>query len=243
MAKRPSKTDVERTEPQIIELPLVALRETVIFPEMIVPLQVGRDKSVAALNAAVEAGSAIALVTQRQADLEDINDPAELYAVGTLAKIAQVVQLQDGTVRAIVQGQTRIRVHSFAQTEPHLRARVEELHDTAPPNVEIQALMRSVQAQVEQYVQAGAPVPPEAAVAAKNITEPGLLADMTAYSPDMTTEQRQELLETVDIVERLKLVSTFLARQIEILELKGKISPRSSPRWTRPSGNTSFASS
>ena len=223
MAKRPSKTDVERTEPQIIELPLVALRETVIFPEMIVPLQVGRDKSVAALNAAVEAGSAIALVTQRQADLEDINDPAELYAVGTLAKIAQVVQLQDGTVRAIVQGQTRIRVHSFAQTEPHLRARVEELHDTAPPNVEIQALMRSVQAQVEQYVQAGAPVPPEAAVAAKNITEPGLLADMTAYSPDMTTEQRQELLETVDIVERLKLVSTFLARQIEILELKGKI--------------------
>ena len=83
--------------------------------------------------------------------------------------------------------------------------------------------MRSVQAQVEQYVQAGAPVPPEAAVAAKNITEPGLLADMTAYSPDMTTEQRQELLETVDITERLKLVSAFLARQIEILELKGKI--------------------
>ncbi len=223
MAKRPSKPDVERNEPKTIELPLVALRETVIFPEMIVPLQVGRDKSVAALNAAVEAGSPIALVTQRTADQEDIGDPAELYAVGTLAKIAQVVQLQDGTVRAIVQGQTRIRVHGFAQTEPHLRAIVEELHDTTPPDVEIQALMRSVQAQVEQYVQAGAPVPPEAAVAAKNITEPGLLADMTAYSPDMTTEQRQELLETVDIVERLKLVSTFLARQIEILELKGKI--------------------
>jgi len=223
MAKRPSKPDAERNEPSIIELPLVALRETVIFPEMIVPLQVGRDKSVAALNAAVEAGSPIALVTQRTADQEDINDPSELYAVGTLAKIAQVVQLQDGTVRAIVQGQTRIRVVGFAQTEPHLRATVEELHDTTPPNVEIQALMRSVQAQVEQYVQAGAPVPPEAAVAAKNISEPGLLADMTAYSPDMTTEQRQELLETVDIVERLKLVSGFLARQIEILELKGKI--------------------
>ncbi|MBI3745781.1 MAG: LON peptidase substrate-binding domain-containing protein, partial [Chloroflexi bacterium] len=223
MAKRPSKPDAERNQPSIIELPLVALRETVIFPEMIVPLQVGRDKSVAALNAAVEAGSPIALVTQRTADQEDINDPSELYTVGTLAKIAQVVQLQDGTVRAIVQGQTRIRVVGFAQTEPHLRATVEELHDTTPPNVEIQALMRSVQAQVEQYVQAGAPVPPEAAVAAKNISEPGLLADMTAYSPDMTTEQRQELLETVDIVERLKLVSGFLARQIEILELKGKI--------------------
>ena len=223
MAKRPSNRDAERTQPKIQELPLVALRETVIFPEMIVPLQVGREKSVAALNAAVDAGSHIALVTQRQADQEDITDPSQLYEVGTLAKIAQVVQLQDGTVRAIVQGQTRIRLHGFSQTEPHLRARIEELRDATPPNVEIQALMRSVQAQVEQYVQAGAPVPPEAAVAAKNITEPGLLADMTAYSPDMTTEQRQELLETIDIVARLKLVSTFLARQIEILELKGKI--------------------
>ncbi|TAK01353.1 MAG: endopeptidase La, partial [Chloroflexota bacterium] len=223
MAKRPSNRDAERTEDKIRELPLVALRETVIFPEMIVPLQVGREKSVAALNAAVEAGSAIALVTQRQADQEEISSPSELYEVGTLAKIAQVVQLQDGTVRAIVQGQTRIRVHGFSQTSPFLRARIEELVETTPTDVELQALMRSVQAQVEQYVQAGAPVPPEAAVAAKNITEPGLLADMTAYSPDMTTEQRQELLETVDIVERLKLVSSFLARQIEILELKGKI--------------------
>ncbi len=223
MAKRPSTRKTEPTEPAMQDLPLVALRETVIFPEMIVPLQVGRDKSVAALNAAVEASSAIVLVTQRQADQEDVSEASELYEVGTLAKIAQVVQLQDGTVRAIVQGQTRVRLHGFSQSDPYLRGSIEELHDTTPANVEIQALMRSVQAQVEQYVQSGAPVPPEAAVAAKNITEPGLLADMTAYSPDMSTEQRQELLETVDIVARLKLVSTFLAHQIEILELKGKI--------------------
>ena len=84
-------------------------------------------------------------------------------------------------------------------------------------------MVRTVQGQIEQYVQSGAPVPPEAAVAARNITEPGLLADMVAYSPDMSTEQRQELLETIDVHERLKLVSSFLGRQIEILELKGKI--------------------
>ncbi len=102
-------------------------------------------------------------------------------------------------------------------------ARVEVLPDDSPQGVEVQALVRSVQAQIEQYVQSGAPVPPEAAVAARNITEPGLLADMVAYSPDMSTEQRQEMLETVDVIERLKLVSAFLARQIEILELKGKI--------------------
>ncbi len=205
------------------ELPLVALRETVIFPEMIVPLQVGRDKSVNALNKAVADGSPIALVTQRVADTEDISDPSELYPVGTLAKIAQVVQLQDGTVRAIVQGQQRLRLLEFISADPFILARVEPVEETAPAGLEAQALVRSVQAQIEQYVQAGAPVPPEAAVAARNISEPGLLADMVAYSPDMSTEQRQELLETIDVHERLKLVSTFLGRQIEILELKGKI--------------------
>lgn len=204
-------------------IPLVALRETVIFPEMIVPLQVGREKSVNALNAAVAGDSMIALVTQRQADKEEISDPAELYGVGTLARIAQVVQLQDGTVRAIVQGQQRLRVLGFEQSNPFLLARVATLGTQSSADVEVQALMRTVQAQIEQYVANGAPVPPEAAVAARNITEPGLLADMVAYSPDMTTEQRQELLETIDVADRLKLVGNFLARQIEILELKGKI--------------------
>jgi ATP-dependent Lon protease len=208
---------------QIRQLPLVCLRETVIFPEMIVPLQVGRDKSVQALNRAVADDSPIALVTQREADREEIAHPSELYEVGTLAKIAQVAQLQDGTVRAIVQGQQRLKLHGFVQTEPYIIATVEVLGDETATDLEMQALVRSVQAQIEQYVQSGAPVPPEAAVAARNITEPGLLADMVAYSPDMSTEQRQELLETIDVGERLKLVSGFLARQIEILELKGRI--------------------
>ncbi|MDQ3870608.1 MAG: endopeptidase La [Chloroflexota bacterium] len=209
--------------PPVRELPLVALRETVIFPEMIVPLQVGRDKSVQALNRAVAENSPIALVTQRQAEKEEISEPGELYGVGTLAKIAQVVQLQDGTVRAIVQGQQRLRLLGFVQSEPFIAARIQAVEDPEPTGVEVQALMRTVQGQIEQYVQSGAPVPPEAAVAARNITEPGLLADMVAYSPDMSTEQRQELLETIDVVDRLKLVSSFLGRQIEILELKGKI--------------------
>jgi ATP-dependent Lon protease len=221
--KRLPGEELHVPEPGIRELPLVALRETVIFPEMIVPLQVGREKSVAALNAAVAADGPIALVTQRQAEREEITDPSELYAVGTLAKIAQVVQLQDGTVRAIVQGQSRLRVVGFAQTEPYIVIRVEELPDVTPEGIEVQALMRSVQSQIEQYVANGAPVPPEAAVAARNISEPGLLADMVAYSPDLSTEQRMELLEKTDVVERLKIVSSFLARQIEILELKGKI--------------------
>src|SRR5450759_1764024 len=148
MTDRPSEQDEEQQVhvPGIRELPLVALRETVIFPEMIVPLQVGREKSVAALNAAVEAGGPIALVTQRQAEREEIDDPKELFEVGTLAKIAQVVQLQDGTVRAIVQGQTRLRVIGFAQTSPYIIIRAEEIEDVTPDGIEVQALMRTVQA-------------------------------------------------------------------------------------------------
>ena len=209
--------------PGVRELPLVALRETVIFPEMIVPLQVGREKSVAALNAATAVSGPIALVTQREAEREEIENQSELYEMGTLGKIAQVVQLQDGTVRAIVQGQSRLRVLGIVQTSPYIIVKVEEVPDVTPEGIEVQALMRSVQAQIEQYVASGAPVPPEAAVAARNITEPGLLADMVAYSPDLSPEQRMELLETTNVVERLKIVSTFLGRQIEILELKGKI--------------------
>src|SRR4051812_15502491 len=217
MAKRPTPDRDDQPTPTQTpaptgprELPLVALRETVIFPEMIVPLQVGREKSVNALNAAVAEGGPIALVTQRQPEQEDIESPSELYAVGTLAKIAQVVQLQDGTVRAIVQGQERLRLIDFVESDPFILARIEVVKDQPAKDLQVQALVRTVQGQIEQYVQSGAPVPPEAAVAARNITEPGLLADMVAYSPDMTTEQRQQLLETIDVVERLKLVSSFL---------------------------------
>ena len=243
MTQQPPDKDGAKPTTGIRELPLVALRETVIFPEMIVPLQVGREKSVNALNAAVADGGPIALVTQRQAEREDILDPSELYTIGTLGKIAQVVQLQDGTVRAIVQGQGRLRVHGFVQTSPYIVARIEEIADESPSGVEVQALMRTVQAQIEQYVANGAPVPPEAAVAARNITEPGLLADMVAYSPDMTTEQRQELLETIDVVERLKLVSSSSRARSRSSSSRARSSPKSSRRWTRPSASTSSASS
>src|SRR4051794_35298100 len=159
MAKRPStQTEEPQTAAPTRELPLVALRETVIFPEMIVPLQVGREKSVNALNAAVAEGGPIALVTQRHAEQEDIESSSELYTVGTLAKIAQVVQLQDGTVRAIVQGQTRLKLINFVASEPYLRASVQELPDETGASLEVQALMRTVQAQIEQYVANGAPV-------------------------------------------------------------------------------------
>ena len=218
----PTEPGAERTD-AVQVLALVALRDTVIFPEMIVPLQVGRDRSVKALDRAVRAGSSIALVTQRSSETEEVNGVDELYDIGTLAKIAQVIRSQDGSLRAIVQGQKRIRLLDLLQTEPYLEARVEVIDDAATKSLEVEALMASVQAQIEQYVSSGASVPPEVAVAARNIADGGLLADMVAYSPDMDTELRQDLLETIDVQERLRKVGAFLAKQIEVLELKGRI--------------------
>ena len=220
---RESDGDDDQELDKLQVLPLVALRDTVIFPEMIVPLQVGRDRSVKALDRAVRTSQPVALVTQRSSEQEEISAVDELYTIGTLAKIAQVIRLQDGTIRAIVQGRRRIRLLDLLQTEPHLEARVEIIDDAAEKTLEVEALMASIHGQIEQYVNSGAPVPPEVAVAARNISDGGLLADMTAYSPEMTTEQRQELLETIDIAERLRLASQFLAKQIEVLELKGRI--------------------
>ena len=221
--KLPDSTEGETEVEQIQVLPLVALRDTVIFPEMIVPLQVGRDRSVKALDRAVRTSQPVVLITQRSGETEEVTSVDELHSIGTLAKIAQVIRLQDGTVRAIVQGQRRVRLLDLVQTDPHLEARVELIPEDQPKTLEIEALMASVQGQIEQYVSAGASVPPEVAVAARNIGDGGLLADMSAYSPDMTTELRQQLLETIDIAERLRLVSGFLAKQIEVLELKGRI--------------------
>ncbi len=228
--KNKAEPEIEATEEgngaeleRLQVLPLVALRDTVIFPEMIVPLQVGRERSVKALDRAVRTSQPVALVTQRSSEQEEIDSVDELYAIGTLAKIAQVIRLQDGTIRAIVQGQRRIRLLDLVQTDPHLEARVEIIDDDVEKTLEVEALMASIHGQIEQYVNSGAPVPPEVAVAARNIVDGGLLADMTAYSPEMTTEQRQELLETIDIADRLRLASQFLAKQIEVLELKGRI--------------------
>ncbi len=215
--------EVARPVDQVQVLPLVALRDTVIFPEMIVPLQVGRDRSVKALDQAVRTSTPIALITQRSSETEDVGSADELHPIGTLAKIAQVIRLQDGTIRAIVQGQKRIRLLDLLQVDPHLEARVEIVEDAHAKTLEVEALMASVQGQIEQYVTSGASVPPEVAVAARNITDGGLLADMVAYSPEMSTEQRQQLLETIDVPDRLRMVSQFLAKQIEVLELKGRI--------------------
>ena len=143
--------DDKNTEPEVEQiqvLPLVALRDTVIFPEMIVPLTVGRDRSVKSLDRAVRTSQPVALITQKSNETEEVNSVDELYSIGTLAKIAQVIRLQDGTIRAIVQGQRRIRLLDLVQTDPHLEARIEMIDDDQEKSLEVEALMASVQGQI-----------------------------------------------------------------------------------------------
>ena len=225
-------------------LPLVALRETVIFPEMIVPLQVGREKSVEALNKAVADGSLIALVTQRQADREDITDPSELYAVGTLAKIAQVVQLQDGTVRAIVQGQQRLRLLGFESVEPSITARVEPIPDESPHGRRgpgARAHRPGSDRAVRPVGRAGAPGGGRRGpqhhrarpARGHGRVQPG--HDHRAAPGAARDDRRHRAPEA-------GLARSWRARS-RSSSSRARSSPRSSPRWTRPSASTSCASS
>ncbi len=179
---------------------------------MIVPLQVGREKSVNALNAASPEGGPIALVTQRQAEQEEIDDPSEALHRGTLAKIAQVVQLQ--TAPSAPSSRARPSARPWLHLDdPYLRASVEELSDASPDGVEVQALMRTVQAQIEQYVANGAPVPPRRQ--SRRATSASRDSSRTWWptAPTCPPSSAQEMLETIDVTDRLKLVSTFLANR------------------------------
>ena len=164
-------------------------------------------------------------------------------SVGTLAKIAQVVQLQDGTVRAIVQGQQRLRLLGFESDRPFISARVEMLTTSSPRASRSRRWCAPSRARSSSTSSRARRCRRRRPSPRATSPSPGLLADMVAYSPDMTTEQRQELLETIDVIERLKLVSASSPARSRSSSSRARSSPRSSPRWTRPSASTSCASS
>ncbi len=204
-------------------VPLVPLRDSVVFPRLVLPLAVGRDKSVAALNAAMAAEPhLVVLAAQRDAEVDDVDEDG-IYRTGTLAQIARILRLPDGTAQIIVQGVTRVRIEKFVQSSPFFVVEASARDDEADSSVELEALARNVRGLFETYVSSGGAVLPEHAVQARNADDPGFLADLIAASPDLGVEQKQHLLETRSVVERLRFISVFLAKQNEILELKQKI--------------------
>ena len=205
------------------ELPLVPLREAVVFPKLVVPLGVGREKSVAAINAAMaEEKHYVILAAQKDAEIDDVQ-PDQIYSIGTLAEIVRLLRIPDGSAQIIVQGLQRVRIKDYLPEQRYLRATFDVLTEDAGNAVEREALLRSVRALFEKYVDNGGSILPELAMTAKNTEDAGHFADLVASSPDLTLEQRQQLLEMPSVVERLKFLSVFLAKQNEILELKAKI--------------------
>ncbi|WP_306598285.1 endopeptidase La [Geothrix sp. 21YS21S-2] len=205
-------------------LPVLPLRDVVVYPYVILPLSVSREKSLRAVDTALVENRMILLLSQKQMEMDDPG-PEDLYKVGTAALIMRVLKLPDGRVRALVQGLQRVRVEYFTETESQFKAKVEVLSESeiSERNIELDALLRSVKQTLEKAVALGKNLPQEVLVIASNLDSPGRLADLVASNLDLKPPQMQEVLEIANPTQRLKRVNELLMREIDLLEVQQKI--------------------
>lgn len=230
---RTKKTTGKRSAPEMLApadfpdvLPLLPIRDNVHFPGIIFPLFVGREKSVRALDEAMAGSEHILLAAQRQMATED-PETEDLHDIGIVAEVIQILKVPDGTVRVMLEGKERVRVSEWLHTEPHFQVRIERIPPVPVKALEAEALMRSVMAQFEQIANTGKNIPPEVVVTLLNIEEPGSLADHVAWHlPSLRVETKQELLETMDPLERLQKLSLLLTKEFEILQIQKNIRSR-----------------
>jgi ATP-dependent Lon protease len=205
------------------ELPVLPLRDTVTFPETLVPLAVGQERSMALINDVLSGDRLIAMVASRDPEIE-APGPENLYEVGVAGVVARMLKVPDGTLRILVQATQRIRVAGFAQTEPYLVAQVEELPDISTTETpELLALVRNVQATFTNIVEQVPYLPEELHVAVANLDEPGALSHLIAGALRLRPEEKQALLEERDVARRLRRLSELLAGELEVVALGSKI--------------------
>src|SRR5579862_6524240 len=208
---------------EILELPLLPVRNTVVIPNMIVPLLVGRDQSIRAIEEAMNNSEHILfVVTQFHEDQED-PIPEEIYEVGVEGVIDRVLKMPDGTMSVLIRGQRRLRRIAYTQNLPYIRAQTEVIDDKIEPGLELEALRRAMLTIFEKCVKLSNTLSEEAYITAMNLEQPGLIADFIASSLDLTIAVRQNLLEAIDVEERLQKVSSLLSRELDILELENHI--------------------
>jgi len=192
---------------------------------MVIHLDVGREKSIQAVEETMLRDRIIFLATQKEAQVDDPGEN-DIFLTGTVAELKQILKLPGGTIRVLVEGMSRGKIRRFISGEPYLRVEVEEYPGEHEKTPEIEALMRNLVYQFEQYVKLSKRVPPEMAVTVVNMEEPGRLADVIASHLTLRIEDKQQILEDVDIVERLDKLCAFVARELEIVELERKINIR-----------------
>ncbi|MDD2932550.1 MAG: endopeptidase La [Methylotenera sp.] len=205
-------------------IPLLPLRDVVVYPHLVIPLFVGRSKSVKALELASEGSKQILLVAQKSANKDD-PEANDLHDVGTIATVLQMLKLPDGTVKVLVEGVQRAKIIDFTETEECFAARAELIEESVS-DVEIQALMRTVFAQFDQYVKLNKKIPPEILTSLASIDEAGRLADTIAAHLTLKLDEKQKILEMFDVAVRLEHLLHLMEGEIDILQVEKRIRGR-----------------
>ena len=215
--------DPESTSlPSRLELPILAIRNTVIFPVLALPINVGRDKSLQAVERALEAGKLLGILAQRDGKSEDPG-PDDLYTTGTIVKILKSVKMPGNKLSVIIQGQARIKLRKWTQSGPYLRAEVDVFEEPSEHPKHIVDKMGNLRELAQRIIDLSPQIPSEAGFLVRSIDNPGTLADIVASNLGISVEEKQELLETFETEKRMDRVITHLNKEIQVLELSNKI--------------------
>jgi len=216
-------TELQQTD---VLIPVLPLRDVVVYPHMVIPLFVGREKSIDALDAAMKDNKQVLLVAQKEAEVDD-PDFADLYEVGTLANILQLLKLPDGTVKVLVEGSERSKVLRYQETGSFFSAAVTEINDILNISEQEQdVLQRTVISSFDQYVKLNNKIPPEVLNSLAGIDDPSRLADTMAAHMALKVNEKQAILETADIAKRLENLMTLMEGEVDLLEMEKKIRVR-----------------
>ncbi|SEP46520.1 endopeptidase La [Propionispora vibrioides] len=206
-------------------IPLLPLRGILVFPYMIIHLDVGREKSISALEEAMVHDRLIMLATQRDAQ-DDKPEAEDIFSIGTVAEVKQLLKLPGGTIRVLVEGLHRAEIIEYTEQEPFYQVEIDEFDEEDVKTPEVEALTRTVVHQFEQWVKLSKKIPPETLVSVVVVEEPGRLADLIASHLSLKIEDKQALLDAIGVAERLERLCEILGREMEILELEKKINVR-----------------
>ena len=222
---------IEQSLPEVVTaeqhglMPLLPLRDVVVYPHLVIPLFVGRTKSVKALEIASDGNKQILLVAQKSAN-KDEPDADDLYEIGTLATVLQMLKLPDGTVKVLVEGLHRVRVSEFVETEECFLAKAEKIDDPIEDESETEALMRTVFTQFDQYVKLNKKIPPEILASLATINDAGRLADTISAHLTLKLDEKQKILEMLSVAERLEHLLHLMESEIDILQVEKRIRGR-----------------
>lgn len=225
-AKKPSQGKDNKGASSAEELPLIPLRNIVVFPQMIVPLFVGRTPSVKALEDTVEKEKMIIFAAQKSEEVED-PEPKDIAKVGTLSEIVQMVALPDGTTKILVEGLCRVKIDKYVQEDPFFRVKFSRIPEPEEISVEAEALVRTVIRLFEEYVKLNRRIPSETLMSIVNVDNPGKLADLISSYLSLKAEEKQSILEAIPSEKRLQNLNKILEKEIEVLkvekDLQGKV--------------------